>query len=209
MNCEDLNPNNLLVSCQELHGELLDLETGKVWQSHGPIDRETYHALDLPKTIVKVGVGSGVMDEHFFRRSPGADVDGPVETREFEGHLFLHCADPPKGGPETPIGPDPKLLRVDKHHSLIFEAGREVSVIRDDAGRDFVQVITASRQGGGIMQDGALAEGEKEVPLPEGWAMRTETLASRTIIDLPNPTEAWFFASGASYQGPVETFGND
>jgi hypothetical protein len=24
------------------------------------------------------------------------------------------------GGPETPVGDDPKLMRVDKHHSLVF-----------------------------------------------------------------------------------------
>jgi len=206
MTGDDLHTNNLLVDCRSLHGELLDLETGYVWQTHRPIDRTAYHALDLPKTLIKVGVGVGVMDEHYFRRSPGAEIDGPVATREIAGHLFIHCANPPKGGPETPLGPDPKLLRVEKHHSLIFHAGREVSVIRDESGRDFVQVIPSSREGDGILQDGAPEKGAAELPLPDGWSVRTEKLDTQTTIHLPNPTEAWFFASGASYQGPVDSF---
>jgi hypothetical protein len=104
------------------------------------------------------------------------------------------------------VGGDPKLMRVDKHHSLIFEEGREVLVIRDADGRDFVQVISASPAGGGLLQQEGAATGGAEIPLPEGWSLRTETLASRTTIHLPNPTEAWFFANGASFQGPIDAF---
>jgi hypothetical protein len=38
--------HNVLVDCQELHAELLDLETKRVWQSHRPISREAYQALE-------------------------------------------------------------------------------------------------------------------------------------------------------------------
>jgi len=203
---QDLHPENVLIDCRELHCELLDLETGYVWQSHGPIGREAYLALDLPKTLIKVGIAAGVMDEHYFRRSPGAKVDGPVATRDIEGHRFIHCANPPKGGPETPVGDDPKLMRVEKHHSLIFNAGRELSIVRDESGRDFVQVISSSLEGGGILQDGVPDVGASGLSLPTGWHVRTEKLDAQTTIHLPNPTEAWFFASGASYQGPVDTF---
>jgi hypothetical protein len=198
--------HNVLVDCKELHGELLDLETGTVWQSQGPINREAYAALELPATLVKVGVGAGVMDEHYFRRSPGAETDGPVAERVIGGHLFIHCANPPKGGPETPVGDDPKLMRVDKHHSLVFEAGREALVVRHGDGRDFVQVIAASPKGGGLLQSAAVARDGAALRLPEGWSLRTEKLESRTTIHLPNPAEAWFFANGASFQGPVDTF---
>ncbi len=195
----ELPAHNVLVDCRELHAELLDLETGTVWQSHRPISREEYAALELPEKLVRVGIGAGVMDEHYFRRSPGAEADGPVAEREIGGHLFIHCANPPKGGPETPVGDDPKLMRVDKHHSLVFDAGRELLVIRAD-GCDFVQVIAASPGGGGLLQT-------VDLRLPEGWSLRTEKLESRTTIHLPNPTQAWFFANGASFQGPVDAFG--
>lgn len=195
--------HNLLVDCREPHAELLDLEDATVWQSHRPIHRNDWDALLPPPNLRKVGIGTGVMDAHYFRRSPGAEVDGAVAERDIGGHLFIHCANPPHGGPETPFGNDPRLLRVDKHHSLIFEAGREVDVIRLPDGRDFVQVIAASPKGGGLLQTDSA---RPELPLPEGWMLRTEKLDSRTTIHLPSPTEAWFFANGASFQGPVEGF---
>lgn len=192
-----------MVDCRELHAELLDLETGTVWQSHRPITRETYEALSLPPSLVKVGIGAGVMDAHYFRRSPGAATDGKVAERDVAGHLFVHCANPPREGPETPVGEDPRLLRVDKHHSLVFESGREVDVVRLPDGRDFVQVIAASPAGGSLLQS---RDAGAALRLPEGWALRSEKFASRTTIHLPHPTQAWFFANGASFQGPVDTF---
>ena len=198
--------HNLILDCHELHAELLDLETGTVWQSHRTISREAYEALVLPPHLRKVGIGTGVMDAHYFRRSPGADEDGPVATQEVEGHLFIHCANPPKDGPESPVDGGPQLLRVDKHHSLIFEAGSEVDVMRLPDERDFVQVIAATPQGGGLLQPEAVPPGEFEFRLPKGWTLRSEKLAVRTTIHLPNPTQAWFFQDGASFQGPVELF---
>ncbi len=199
--------NNKLVYCKELHAEVLDLETGYVWQTHGPIGREAYDALELPAKHIKVGIGSGVMDEHYFRRSPGATSDGPLSEREIDGHRFIHCANPPKGGPETPLGANPKFLLVDKYHSLIFEAGNTVLVIEDTDGRDFVQLISASREGGSPLQPKDPASGSADLDLPDGWKLRNERFETRTTIHLPHPTRAWFFANGASFQGPIDTFG--
>ncbi|MBW2498272.1 MAG: hypothetical protein JRF61_13430 [Deltaproteobacteria bacterium] len=200
---------NQPVDCRQPHAELLDTRTGAVWQSLLPIDRDAYDALELPRRIVKVGLGTGVMDAHYFRRSPGAVEDGPVSEREIAGHLFIHCADAPEDGPETPAGDNPTLLRVDKHHSLVFEAGREVDVIRPPDGRDYVQVIEASPQGGSLLQSSSIQHGKSgsmRPDLPRGWKLRTERFGSRTTIHLPHPTQAWFFPNGASYQGPVDTF---
>ena len=200
----EIPPHNFMVDCQELHAELLDIESGTVWQSQQPISREAYQALELPATLIRVGIGRGVMNAHYFRRSPGFANDGPVSERDITGHLFVHCANPPGAGPESPVGDDPKLMRVDKHHSLIFEAGNEVDVIRLPDGRDYVQVIAATPEGGGLLQTGAASD--ETVELPEGWRLRRVPFAERTTIHLPNPTEAWFFANGASFQGPVDTF---
>jgi hypothetical protein len=52
---------NFPVDCQQLQAEMLDLESGTVWQTCLPISKEAYNALDLPKTLVKIGVGTGVM----------------------------------------------------------------------------------------------------------------------------------------------------
>jgi hypothetical protein len=104
------------------------------------------------------------------------------------------------------VGDDPKLMRVDKYHSLIFEAGSEVDVLLLPDGQEFVQVIAASPTGGGLLQPESLTGEGHELPLPEDWVLRTEKIDARATIHLPHPTQAWFFANGASFQGPIETF---
>jgi len=37
---------NCPVDCQEPHGEILDLESGTVWQTYLPISKQAYNALD-------------------------------------------------------------------------------------------------------------------------------------------------------------------
>ncbi|HIF96179.1 MAG TPA: hypothetical protein EYQ54_04000 [Myxococcales bacterium] len=199
-----ISRQNILMDCHELHAEIFDLESGEVWQSRGSVEREIYDSWKLPPNFVKVGIAVGVMDTHYFRRSPGAESDGPVTERDFAGHAFIHCANPPKGGPEFPVGKDPKLLRVDKHHSLIFSAGAKFQVIRLSDGADFVQVIAATPLGGGLFQPEASPPGELDFRLPEGWTLRTEKVTRDTIIHLPHPTLAWFFKDGSSFQGPVD-----
>jgi hypothetical protein len=74
-------------------------------------------------------------------------------------------------------------------------------------GREYIQVISASPEGGGIMQQGSVQQesaSSRDTLLPEGWHLRTVNFQTRTTIHLPNPTEAWFFANGASFQGVVE-----
>jgi hypothetical protein len=97
-------------------------------------------------------------------------------------------------------------LQVDKYHSLIFDAGREVDVMPLPDGRDFVQVITATPQGGGLLQPKRVPSGAAGFHLPDDWVLRSEKLMARITIHLPNPTQAWFFKNGASFQGPVDTF---
>ncbi len=57
-----------------------------------------------------------------------------------------------------------------------------------------------------MLQTAEAVPAGSELPLPEGWSLRTEKFESRTTVRLPNPTQAWFFANGASFQGPVDTF---
>ena len=193
---------NRLIDCQQPHAEVIELATRTIWQSAEPLSREELAALVLPEGIAPVGTGCGVMDAHYFRQSPGAEGPGPVSERIIDGRRFIHCANPPATGPETPIPGGPARLMVDKHHTLIFEAGRAMTIIRSDSGWEFVQVISASPEGGGLLQSDRPETAGFE--LPDGWQQRTETAAERTIIDLPNPTEAWFFPDGSSFQGPVD-----
>ncbi len=195
---------NYLVDCQQPHAEVLEVATRTVWQSVEPISREEFAALTLPEGVIPVGIGCGIMDAHYFRQSPGAAAPGPVRDRIIEGRRFIHCANPPAAGPENPIPDGPVRLMVDKHHTIIFEAGRNLSIIRTETGADFIQVISASPEDGGLLQGNAVEADYFE--LPSGWHLRSEPVTKRSVIDLPNPTEAWFFANGSSFQGPISLF---
>jgi len=192
---------NHLIDCQQPHAEVIEVATRNVWQSVEPLSHEQFAQLALPEGIVPVGMGSGVMDAHYFRQSPGAEAPGSVRERFIDGRRFIHCANPQAAGPERPIPDGPARLMVDKHHTITFEAGSELTIIRTETGKDFIQVISASPEGGGLLQENAVET--DEISLPSDWQLRTETVAERTVIDLPNPTEAWFFANGSSFQGPV------
>ncbi len=168
------------------------------------MSHEELTQLVLPEGVTPVGVGCGVMDTHYFRPSPGAEVPGPVTDRLIHGRRFIHCANPPVTGPERPFPDGPARLMVDKHHTIIFEAGSELTLIRTETGADLVQVISASPEGGGLLQESAVEA--NDFALPSGWQLRLKPVTKSTVIDLPNPTEAWFFANGSSFQGPVTLF---
>ena len=63
----EIPKRNFPVNCHEAHAELLAMEKGTVWQSLQPISRENYARLVLPTSLVPIGIGKGVMDEHYFR----------------------------------------------------------------------------------------------------------------------------------------------
>lgn len=198
---------NFVFDCHMHHGELVDTTTGTGWHSVHPISRETFGTLELPEGFRKGGIATSVTDAYCFLRPPGADREGPLPRREIGGHEFMNIANPPANGPER-LGDDgwPMLLRVDKYHTLIYNAGREIGVIRAPDGREFVELIAPVPEGGAILQGDSPPPDMTDLNLPEGWNLRTELTASLTIIHLPCPTEALFFANGASYQGPVDVF---
>jgi hypothetical protein len=179
-----------MIGAQELHGEILDPSTGNVWQSLEPITREDYQGLPLELGWLRVGIGRGAMDEHWFARSPGGDEDGPMELREIGGRGFGLCARPASAA-TRPAGPDgPRLLLVQKHHVIRFVAGREVPVLLHPDGERFVHVV----EGG---------EGKAPLALPEGWELESVKLAEDWVLQLPTPTTVFFFPNGDSYQGPL------
>ena len=63
--------------------EVMDLSTRQVWQSRLPVSPEEYEAMTLEPPFTNVGVGCEAMDAHWFRRSPGAAEDGPMDFRDF------------------------------------------------------------------------------------------------------------------------------
>lgn len=204
MDLTEVPAKNHLTNCQQPHAEVIEVATRRVWQSVKPISHEEFSQLALPEGIVAAGINSGVMDAHYFRASPGAEVPSPVRDRFIDGRRFIHCANAPAAGPERPIPDGPQRIVVDKHHTIIFEAGSELTIIRTEADAQLIQVINASPEGRGLLQKN-VAE-VSDFNLPSGWHLRSVPVSKRTVIDLPNPTEAWFFADGSSFQGPVSLF---
>lgn len=182
---------NFLTAVGELHAEVMENATLDVWQSCGPVSREELDALELEEGWRRVGVGRGAMDAHCFRRSPGAGEDGPVRLRQIGGREFLLCARP-ASAPERVAGDGgPTLLQVDKHHTIVFEAGRTVDWLTLPDGREFVHVIAAEA-------------GAPPLGLPDGWKVASRAVERELVIHLPSPTTVFFFPNGDSFQGPIE-----
>jgi hypothetical protein len=146
----------------------------------------------LEAPLVKVGLGRAAMDAHWFRRSPGAPEDGAVELRELYGREFLFCAMPEVAGLGESVEPGgPRRLMVNKHHSLLYRAGRSLDFLRLPEGLELVHVIAAD-------------EGAPPLKLPEGWTRESVVLESDFVVHLPCPATVFFFPNGDSFQGPVE-----
>ena len=91
---------------------------------------------------------------------------------------------------------------VDKHHALRFAAGRRIPMMQMPDGAIFVHVI----EGGGASTVGLMgAASEGALAVPEGCRLGEVALEDDWVMRLPNPTRALFFASGDSFQGPIES----
>jgi hypothetical protein len=185
-----------MIGAREPRVEVLDPATQSVWQSIRPIAPDVWEAVELEPPWVTLRFGPGVpigaMDEHWFDRSPGAEVDGPTDEQEIGGHRFAFCARP-LTQPELPGGPEgPRQLLIDKHHGLLFHAGRRIEILTLPDGRHFVHTI----EGGA---------GKPPLALPEGWHLGFVELVRDWVVRLPAPTTVFLFPNGDSFQGPVET----
>ncbi len=183
------------------HAEVIDPNTRQVWQSIEPCDAKELAALALPEPLRPVGVGCGAMDEMWFDRSPGASEDGPMKERTIDGRRFGHCARP-ASPPTKPFGEGgPTEMLVDKYHALRFAVGRRVLVLLMPDAAAFVHVI----DGAGISSIGLDHEPKGELVLPGGCQLGEVALEKDWVLRLPSPARVFFFPSGDSYQGPVET----
>lgn len=187
--------DNWTLGHDDLHGELFEMETGRVWLAQAPMTREQYEALELPDGWTRTGIGESVADAAYFSRSPGAAADGPVETREIGGVRFSFVARP--GAPEMPAR-GVFVLDVDKHHHLLYRAGKTIEIMTFGDGADYVPLVRKAVMGG----RGPEVLTRPRV-LPDGWSVRTVTLSKDLVVDLPAPTRVCFFTCGDSFQGPL------
>lgn len=189
-------PDNWTRGAGTLHLEILEPATGAVWLAQRPITQTHAASLQLPEGFVVSGIGEAVADLAYFRRSPGATADAPLITREIDGIRFAYVARP--GSPE-PGFTGVLVIPVEKHHRVLYTAGRTLEIMDCGDGHDYVPLTANARR---LDRDPSRARRPRV--LPPGWSVRTIELDTDLVVDLPCPTRAaFFFASGDSFQGPV------
>lgn len=187
--------DNWTLGLDALHGEILDTAAGQVWLAQAPMTLERFESLSLPEGFVPTGIGQSVATAAYFRRSPGAAEDGPLDTMDVDGIRFARVARP--GLPDAPL-PGLFVLPVHKHHRLLYAGGSTIEVMDCGDGADYVPLVRNA-----VMAGRRHAAPRPRV-LPDGWSVRRVTLPRDVVVDLPCPTRVTFFASGDSFQGPVQ-----
>ena len=176
----------------EFHGEMMDDATFGVWLSTEPIDPDDYASLVVPEGFRKSGVGRSQHDAAFFKRPPGAEVDGPVERIQVGGRWFGLVARP--GRPESGFE-GVTVLPVHKSHRVLFRAGRDIEVIDTADGMTLVHQASESH-----------LHRRRSVPrprrMPDGWTSRSIHTAEPLVVDLPSPARVAIFDNGDIFHGP-------
>jgi hypothetical protein len=174
---------------RDLHMELIEVATGRVWMSVEPATRQDYDTLlaGLDESLRGVGIGAAAMDAALFRCSPNGEGE-PVRERVIGGRRFIHVAIP---GDRTTLPGGMVQIMVDKAHVLGFDAGRTVTILSLPQG-DFVGVVGS-------------AGNDDQITLPEGGCLKQLELRRPWVVPLPTPTTTlWHFGAGMrSFQGPV------
>jgi hypothetical protein len=189
---ERLAEGNVLGDASLVHMEIMEPATRNVWLGTEPITREQYGDFDPGEGYVKSGAAEAPMDLVGFRRSPGAEADGPATRRQIAGRWFIHVA-VPVWPPKRAHGLDgPMEVRVLKHQTVGFDSGRTLFVLRLPDGGEFIQ------------QTGGRPDAE-QMALPEGWSLRGVDLEEPITVEMQDegPLTLWF-ADMVSFQGPVE-----
>jgi len=183
----EVAPQNVTREPRRPHMEVMNLQTGDVWLCQAPITFEEFKAFEVAAPLMKSGCTTAAFDAAYFLRAPEAGADGALETTVFGGREFSRVARPVRF---SALRPDaPTLVQVQKHHVMTFEAGREVTLARLPDGRHYVQQ-TEPRPG-------------KTFSVPADWTLIKRTLQRPWTVYVPPPVDVWFFASLASFQGPL------
>ena len=169
--------------------EIVDSAQGIAWMALD-IDEAAYLALELPPgwTLNERDLDASFGD---FLRSPGAAADGTFEDVDLYGHGWRHVATlSDRGRPFDDAG----LListRVDKHHRLTHEPGRNLTSIRSPEGDHYLRVTRDPDRTG------------DPPTLPAGWTLHTREPAEPTVVVLGPSITLLRADNGDSFQGPV------
>lgn len=175
------------------YAEFFDMKTQDVWLSREPMTAEIFATLETPAGLRKSGAGFCQHDAGYFCRPPGAEHDGPIESRMIGGHSFGRVA---RGLRVEPGFKGAMVIHVQKSHRVLFNAGRTIEVL--DLG-DGTCLLPQVAKAYGAFGNAAL----HERILPTGWMPRMITLDRNLVVELPCPARVAIFFSGDIFHGPV------
>jgi|APCry1669188879_1035177.scaffolds.fasta_scaffold00042_13 hypothetical protein len=186
---EGIAPQNVTQDASTgMRAEVFELATGAVWLCQQAMTEAEFAALEPAPGFIKVGIGRSAMDVAWFRRSPGAAADGPLETRAMGGRTFARVAKPLDFRGFNP-GTQATLFQVEKHHVLGYHAGKTLQLVRMPDGQFLVpQTLSAQGDCKGVPPGGEFVE----VTLQTPWS-----------VVLPCPTSVYFFNDLSSFCGPI------
>ncbi len=168
-----------------LRMEIMD-SGGRVWLCHEPVTKERARSLALPDGASPSLLGEAVADVAYFSRSPDSEIDGPLDTIEVDGLRFSFVARP--GGQRTVEAAS--VLSVDKHHTMLYSAGRTIEVLDFGDGTFAPPAWTSP--------DRARSE-----PVEPGWVRRHVELTNDLIAVIPGPADVVIFADRCGFHGPL------
>lgn len=176
----------------EFCGEIMDESTRRIWLSCDPMTTNDFATQTLPPGFWKSGMGRVVHDGAVFTRSPGAVHDGPLLTMDVGGRRFAFVALPGRGSAGEA---GEFVVDVEKHHRVLYRPGRDLDLLRDENGDEYIlQISDAERPG---------VTRHTDRVLPVGWTSRTTRRAEVTVLDVPSPARIVFLATGDVFHGPV------
>lgn len=168
-----------------LRMEIIDSD-GRVWLCHEPVTKERARGLMLPDGASLALVGEAIADAAYFSRSPDAEIDGPLDTMEIDGLRFSFVARP--AGQHRVEGAT--VLSVDKHHTMLYAAGRTIEVL------DFGDGLFAPPAWSGL-------DREPSELANQGWVRRKVELTKDLIAVIPSPADVVSFDDGSGFHGPI------
>jgi hypothetical protein len=174
-----------------LQFELMEAETRRVFICQAEVSAAEHAGFKPPDGFGHALVGAARADQAFFARSPGADVDGPVEAVELGGRRFSYVARPigidrlPSGAVE---------MTIDKHHAMLYRAGRTLELL------DFGDGTVATPAWGSTDPSRVLTDGM----LDASWRLRRARLVDDLLTTIPNPARVIVLDQAFGFHGPLD-----
>lgn len=174
-----------------LRFELMEAETRRVFICQTEVTAAEVESFEPPDGFGHALVGATRADLAFFARSPGAELDSPVENVELGGLRFSYVARPVR---VDTLASGAVEMTIDKHHAMLYRAGRTIDIL------DFGDGTVATPAWGSTDPSAALTDDM----LDASWRLRRARLAEDLLTTIPNPARVIVLDRAFGFHGPVD-----